>query len=165
MNAALLLRTDASTLKVHDANGDLPMHLALLEGSAAALQVLIDHGAHWFDSNKRGETCFDLYKTVLQSGDADQGKMIRLVEVILPPQIATCRRIYFAPPPSPYHAAFVTAVKVATPSLLATANALAKATVAGASGCSVRESLLNARVMRECGCFLAHAFTTCFRLS
>ena len=80
-NAKLLLQADPSTLKVHDANGDLPLHLALLEGSSAALQVLLKHGADWFDCNERGETSFDLYKTVVQAGD-EQGKLQRLVEVM-----------------------------------------------------------------------------------
>jgi hypothetical protein len=82
-NAKLLLQADPSTLKVHDANGDLPLHLALLEGSAATLQVLLDHGANWFDRNERGETSFDLYKMVLQTGDGGQGKLKHVVEVML----------------------------------------------------------------------------------
>ena len=80
-NAELLLLAQPSTLKVHDANGDLPLHLALLEGSSTALQALLKHGADWFDCNERGETSFDLYKTVVQAGD-EQGKLQRLVEVM-----------------------------------------------------------------------------------
>jgi ankyrin repeat protein len=83
VNAELLLLADPSTLKVHDANGDLPLHLALLEGSAATLQVLLDHGADWFDRNERGETSFELYKMVLQTGDGGQEKLKHLVEVML----------------------------------------------------------------------------------
>jgi ankyrin repeat protein len=79
--AELLLLAQPSTLRVHDANGDLPLHLALLEGSSAALQVLLKHGADWFDRNERGETSFDLYKTVLQAGN-EQGKLQRLIEVM-----------------------------------------------------------------------------------
>jgi hypothetical protein len=82
----LLLQADPSTLKIHDANGDLPLHLALLEGSAAALQVLLNYGADWFECNERGETSFDLYKTVLQSGSV-QGDTQQLVQVLLIPLI------------------------------------------------------------------------------
>ena len=44
-------------------------------------------------------------------------------------------------------AMILTVLQVASPSLLATANALAKATVAASSGCSVRECLMNAQAI------------------
>jgi hypothetical protein len=35
----LLLLADPSALRVHDANGDLPLHLAVLEMNAQAMEV------------------------------------------------------------------------------------------------------------------------------
>jgi ankyrin repeat protein len=81
--ADLLLAADSSTLNVRDANGDLPLHLALLEGSAAALQVLLSHGANWFDHNDRNETSFDLYKIVLQSSSLGEARLRQLAQVKL----------------------------------------------------------------------------------
>ncbi len=78
----LLLLAEPSTLKLCDANGDQPLHLALLESSTMALQVLLNHGADWFERNQRGESSFDLYKTVLQAMDS-QDEMQRLAQVIL----------------------------------------------------------------------------------
>jgi ankyrin repeat protein len=76
----LLLLAEPSTLKLCDANGDQPLHLALLESSTTALQVLLNHGADWFERNQRGESSFDLYKTVLQAMDS-QDEMQRLAQV------------------------------------------------------------------------------------
>jgi len=91
----LLLQADPSPLKVHDANGDLPLHLALLECSAAAMQVLLSHGASWFDRNERKETSFDLYKSVLQAGDQSQGKLKSLAEVTLQLLVFVTKTVYF----------------------------------------------------------------------
>ena len=40
----LLLLADPSALRVHDANGDLPLHLAVLEMNAAAMEVWMGDG-------------------------------------------------------------------------------------------------------------------------
>ena len=40
----LLLLADHSALRVHDANGDLPLHLAVLEMNAQAMEVWAGDG-------------------------------------------------------------------------------------------------------------------------
>ena len=40
----LLLLADPSALRVHDANGDLPLHLAVLEMNAQAMEVWAGDG-------------------------------------------------------------------------------------------------------------------------
>ena len=40
----LLLLADPSALRVHDANGDLPLHLAVLELNSSAMEVWMGDG-------------------------------------------------------------------------------------------------------------------------
>ncbi len=85
------------------------------------VQVLLKHGADWFDRNIRGETSFDLYKTVLEGGNGGNGGKLQLLS------------------------------EVAGPTLLAAANSMAKATFAAdaSAGSSVRERLLRAQAIYE----------------
>ena len=85
------------------------------------VQVLLKHGADWFDRNIRGETSFDLYKTVLEGGNGGDGGKLQLL------------------------------ADVAGPTLLAAANSMAKATFSAdvTSGNSVRERLLRAQAIYE----------------
>ena len=85
------------------------------------VQVLLKHGADWFDRNIRGETSFDLYKTVLEGGNGGDGGKLQLL------------------------------AEVAGPTLLAAANSMAKATFSAdaTSGNSVRERLLRAQAIYE----------------
>ena len=85
------------------------------------VQVLLKHGADWFDRNIRGETSFDLYKTVLEGGNGGDGGKLQLL------------------------------AEVAGPTLLAAANSMAKATFSADSttGNSVRERLWRAQAIYE----------------